>query len=517
MNRILLAIAISCFASTARAAPVRVLIAVGSNIGLPGEAPLEYAAEDARRFAAVFGAIGGVELDEISVITDQRPGAVLDALDRAGRSARKSSSEELTLIFYFSGHGDEESLHLSGDELRIEALLSAIERVPASLRLVILDSCRSAGEAAKGLKKGEGFAISVDRSPKSHGTLIVRSSSDGEAAQESEQLGGAVFTHYFMSALRGAADWDRDERVTFDEAYSFAYGRTVRRSAYARGLLQHPALDVRLEIAGPIVLTVTSQASARIVFPPGRDVEYLVFHLPSGSMVAEIWGRDAPLSLALPSGRFLVQRRSEGGYGALEVSLPYGGERAIDPSEFTALEPEVLAAKGGRFLVEHHRIWAGYGIGGSVLDRATHRAQLGYDYLTLDLVISAAAEIGRSAYTTPAYRVRESFAGASGHVDLRLPIGPGEARLGAGLGLRFIDQDLEHLDADRLRAAGYDSESQSRALGLGPLLFAGFDLPLVSDLWLGLGVRTLLLFHGAEEGSSARPILDGEVRVGLEL
>jgi uncharacterized caspase-like protein len=47
--------------------------------------------------------------------------------------------------------------------------------------------------------------------------ILIRSASDGEAAQESKELGGGSFTHYLLTGLRGAADFDH--RISLDEAY----------------------------------------------------------------------------------------------------------------------------------------------------------------------------------------------------------------------------------------------------------------------------------------------------------
>ena len=40
-------------------------------------------------------------------------------------------------------------------------------------------------------------------------------------------LGGSLFTHHLLSAMRGASDSDGDGQVTLFEAYSYAYERTL--------------------------------------------------------------------------------------------------------------------------------------------------------------------------------------------------------------------------------------------------------------------------------------------------
>jgi uncharacterized caspase-like protein len=69
------------------------------------------------------------------------------------------------------------------------------------------------------------------------GLVWLFASDTGEAAQESDELRGALFTHYWVSGLRGAADANGDGRVTLAESYDFAYSQTLYRSAQSSGVL----------------------------------------------------------------------------------------------------------------------------------------------------------------------------------------------------------------------------------------------------------------------------------------
>lgn len=57
-------------------------------------------------------------------------------------------------------------------------------------------------------------AFLMDASSKTRGHAIITSSSSDEAAQESATIGGSIFTHYFLSGLRSAADINTDGKVT---------------------------------------------------------------------------------------------------------------------------------------------------------------------------------------------------------------------------------------------------------------------------------------------------------------
>lgn len=85
----------------------------------------------------------------------------------------------------------------------------------------------------------------------------MKSSRAGEASHESSRLGGAVFTHYFMTALKGAGDRDRNREVSLDEAYQYAYRQTVQRSAAGPGNVMHPCVNLDIQGAGALVVTQT--------------------------------------------------------------------------------------------------------------------------------------------------------------------------------------------------------------------------------------------------------------------
>jgi hypothetical protein len=47
------------------------------------------------------------------------------------------------LIFYYSGHSDEDGILLSDDKIPFVDLKKAVESIPADVRIAILDSCYS--------------------------------------------------------------------------------------------------------------------------------------------------------------------------------------------------------------------------------------------------------------------------------------------------------------------------------------------------------------------------------------
>ena len=86
-------------------------------------------------------------------------------------------------------------------------------------------------------------------------------------SQESDEIQGSFFTHHLTTGLRGDADQNRDGRVTLDEAYTYAYARTVAATAATRGGAQHPTYEYDLRGAGDVVLSRPSSGAVTVTFP----------------------------------------------------------------------------------------------------------------------------------------------------------------------------------------------------------------------------------------------------------
>src|SRR5712692_10064340 len=286
------------------AAEERLAVLAGANIGSAEDEPLRYAEADANRFRDLLVELGDIRPDRAIVALGGSPEQLVQALIEArGRAAEiQRSGRRVVLLFYYSGHGDEDGLHLPRGTLPLAELRAEMKRIPADLRIAFLDACRAPGRS-KGVRRGPDFELAV--APDSpQGTVEIRASSSGEAAQESEELAGAVFTHFLLSGLRGAADADGDGRITLAEIYAYTYRRTLFRSGTGPAL-QHPSIAEELAGSGEVVLTHPAQASATLEVPRGGE-RYLVFATPSAAVMGELTGGETN-RLALPPGRFLAR------------------------------------------------------------------------------------------------------------------------------------------------------------------------------------------------------------------
>jgi hypothetical protein len=183
---------------------------------------------------------------------------------------------------------------------------------------------------------------------RSRGVAILHSSAEGEDSQESDQLSASFFTHYLVSALRGAADADTDGKVTLVEAFTFASERTLTATTRTLAGPQHPTY--RFDLAGREDLVLTYPAAHRhggtLRFPePGA---YLVQgSAPAGPLVAEIEVADRPRALALPGGEYLVTRRAPDHLLQGRFTLSVGGTTAVSAAAMERIAYARVVRKGG--------------------------------------------------------------------------------------------------------------------------------------------------------------------------
>ncbi len=336
-------------AATALAEPAterRWALVIGANRGLAGEEPLRFAEDDARRVLEVFEEVGGVE----PALTVRVLGADVARAREAIAALEKRLAAEAKpndrLVVYASAHGGEGVLHLSGAELPLRELVDFVQRAPVGVGLLVVDSCRSgAMTRLKGLKPVDGPPVQV-QATEVEGRVLITASGADEYAQESDELGGSYFTHHFLTGLRGAADSSHDGRVTLDEAYAWAFSRTLESTFASRGGLQRPGFKIDLRGQGELVLSEPGSARGQLVLGSGAPGRWLVLHAASGAVVAEMEKGAGPATLALQPGEYRVRLRAEDGWLERTVNVPATGGAVVRGPEAERSVYAKVALKG---------------------------------------------------------------------------------------------------------------------------------------------------------------------------
>jgi Caspase domain len=375
-------------------AGARVAVVVGSNVAASGGNTLRYAHQDANALASVLVSNGGFEADDVAVLLDARPEAVLAELERA-RARLRSRGGRGILLFYYSGHADERALYPGGAPMSFEALRAQLGDEGVGVRIGIIDACRGGGwTQAKGLAPTAPFAVGL-AGLSSEGTALLASSSGLEDSHETDQLRGSFFTHHLVAGLRGAADQSGDGQVSLTEAFAYASRFTVRDTATRTPVPQHPSFDLRLRGRQDVVLTSVGPATTQLLL--AQTVGPLeVVQLSTGVTVVEGTPGEQVLRLALPPGAYLVRRVRGAEVLSREVQVVAGQATTLEESALTLVGTAALAPKGdapeGR-LAGRHQLQLSAAI--DPLDRYFVRpgATLAYTYLFT-------SELGARAHLT---------------------------------------------------------------------------------------------------------------------
>jgi hypothetical protein len=328
---------------------VRLAVVAGNNRGLDNEQRLDFAEQDARRVYEVLTQLGGVAERNAVLVLGGGPEELLRAVGGMTAQARAlTSGPPVTLVLYVSAHADEGTLHLGGKILALDTLRDLLDRAPAHLRISLVDGCRlPVMAAAKGGRPGPEVPVVVDRSARVDGDVFISAASPGELAQEWTELRGSLFTHHLVAGLRGAADFDRNGKVTLNEAYAFAYRATLARAAEAGMVPQRPSFDLRLSGFGDWVFTRVGAGGAEIALGEALAGRFWITDQRS-DVLAEVDKRSGePLALTLPPGRYRVIRMAPGWVDAADVNLALGGSRRLEQGDLVRVRAERALSKGG--------------------------------------------------------------------------------------------------------------------------------------------------------------------------
>ena len=505
------------------ATDTRVAVVVGSNVGLAHEAPLEHAEEDAKRMHGLLTRIGAVRADRAALVVSPRPRDVVRAIDVAtGKLQELSQKGAATFIMYISAHADADALHLDGERLSLAALREQVERIPARLRLIIIDACRTPPVRAqiKGGRPGPPVAVKLDRDGAVEGTVIISATGTGAPAQEWADLRGGLFTHHLMTALRGVADFDQDGRVSLIEAYTYAYRQTGRRSVEGTAIRQRPSFDFDLRGHGQWIFTRPPGLGAVLVLGPGLDGDLWIADR-SGRLVAEVPKRKGDtVHVAVLPEQYRVVAPAGAFAWAADVTLTWGGQVTVDQKDLVRLPATRARLRGGGPIVARPwRITVGYGLSSispvSGVD-VLHVGELGFERVWGGVWVLRGS-VGATATTLQASNLDIQ------HRELRLRVGAAYEipvwMVTAGFGVevhpRFIFQQVNRDRAEEIERVFGATEPDRSGAHLGLAGFAYLRVPLVSRLAWAIDVGSGVLWSQDVQDDELRTGLMVEVRTNL--
>ena len=357
---VVISLVIALASARAHADVERYAVIVGQDAGAADEQRLRFAESDAQQVAELLGEVGGVPDENQVVLRGKSAEQMRRALIATNERIRtgRNAGRDAVLIVYYSGHGDADALHLGDSQLPLRELEALVRGSAAQVRILVIDACRSgAVTRVKGGRPAPPITLSDTQELDGEGVIVLTASAAGEDAQESDQLGGSFFTHYLLSALRGAADDNADQVVTVAEAFRYTRDRTILASARTLTGVQHPTFhfDVRGRAELALANLGGDKTRGQLTVPTGAT--WLVSS--SDSIVGEIAADATHRTLSLRAGRYLVRGRTRDALLEGTVTVASGRETVVATDDLTSTKYARLVRKGRGEIVGSAVGWFG--------------------------------------------------------------------------------------------------------------------------------------------------------------
>jgi hypothetical protein len=320
---------------------------VGANHGGKDRITLRYAVDDAKAVQNVFEEMGGILPEDSRFLADPSREAFFKEIKDLAEHVKQAKEKfrRVEVIFYYSGHSDEENLFLGSDRISYAEFRDLITSMGADVRIGILDSCASGAlTLPKGVIKKPPFLMDTAYNMK--GYAFITSSSATEAAQESSRLKRSFFTHNLISGMRGAADMNQDGRITLNEAYQFAFSGTLNQTEKTMAGPQHPSYHIQMSGTGDVVITEIWKSTAVLVLK--EDVAGQIYiHNKDNVLVVELKklaGRE--VSLGLDAGDYRIINIDDRAIWESKITLTHGQSSELAAEEFSQTDKVPTQLRG---------------------------------------------------------------------------------------------------------------------------------------------------------------------------
>ncbi len=490
----------------------RFALVLGNNSGMNHREKLQFAESDARRFHRVLTELGGFQQSHARLLVGadaDQVWKVIYELERQMAQAEQRNGQRSLFIFYYSGHADGESLELQQTKLRFKNILEVLKRSSAHVRVALLDSCKSGNLVSMKTGDESRTRVRVVDQLSSKGYAIITSSAHDELSQESQEIRGAFFTHYLISALRGAADESNDGQVTLGEAYDYAYRRTLARTSQTMAGSQHPMYEFNLKGRGDVVLTYLTRSDGSMIKARLPEAGRLIVLDELGEqMMAEIEVvANQTAAISVPPGDYRVFLRTpDNATRAAEITVQTGATFGLGFEHFRTVQSfpsRVKQSLTDRVVPQVKRSWH-------------HTLALGGQWQTLPLEEGLSSWGGQLSYRIRSPKgwqptlalgwigrrnigITKQFnaAGVTGGLGYAWKLGSWRPRLEAVVGYETIWQVVKSNDLHYTASFSYGGQAGLERV-LGPMIFG---------VEAGLGARVLQIRDQGWEHRAGAKIL----------
>jgi formylglycine-generating enzyme required for sulfatase activity len=162
--------------------------------------------------------------------------------------------------------------------ISLDELYSELEQCKAGVKVMLVDACRNDPT------EGNSGAIPFAPPPVPPSVAALFSCSDGEVAWEERELGGGhgVFFHFVIEGLGGAADGNKDGKVSLLELTEYTQDKVPEYVSHRRGRRQMPVLLGR---TGRVTLLDLSTGKAALARFTTRVGQINLKRIPAGTFL----------------------------------------------------------------------------------------------------------------------------------------------------------------------------------------------------------------------------------------
>jgi len=325
----------------------RFALFVGANVSNDQHVKsLKYAERDASALASVLSELGNLSNGNTIILRGPDRYGLLSSIQQINRKILASrSGNRKEFVFYYSGHSNTKGLMLKDGTLTFNLLRSYLKTIRVDLRLEILDSCES-GSFLRTKGKKHPFVNVINSNENIKGHVSLASSSSNEASQESDIIHGSYFTHFLISALRGAGDVSGDQKVSLNEAYRFAYDKTYANTASSEHGPQHAEYAIELSGQGDYILTDLRSSGKKLNLDKSIRGNIFISNTVN-TPIAELDKKyNESASIVLPKGKYHLIVIDNGKYYRSNVVINSTVEVTLRKSDFSAFTPKLATQKG---------------------------------------------------------------------------------------------------------------------------------------------------------------------------
>lgn len=246
------------------AKPRLFLVTIGINKYKNPKYNLNYAQADADGVANMISQKSKTLFQEIIPFSIRNDKAIKANIYAALEQIKAKALEQDMIIVYYAGHGvmsggsnkekeffivPHDVTQMYGkDELLYEKAISAADlkkyaqAINAQKQVFILDACQSAG-ALESLEGNRGAAEekAIAQLARSTGTFWITSTGSDQFASEFAKLGHGIFTYTLLEGINGAADVNKDQRLTIRELSTYIENKVPELSEQLKGTSQFPS------------------------------------------------------------------------------------------------------------------------------------------------------------------------------------------------------------------------------------------------------------------------------------